>query len=411
MEKQEILNEAYQQNMVNEAHRYEALFNHASMGIVVVNSKSIIQSVNPFALHLFGYTIEELIGKPIEILIPIRYHDRHVSHTNAYRTNPKNRSMGNGMDLFAIKKDGKEFSVEVSLGNYEVNDDKHVIAFISDISVRKKAEKEFDQLNDELEATVEKRTHELTEAMHQLEQSKEDLAKLLRKEKDLSELKSRFVSMASHEFRTPLSTVLSSAYLIKKYITEAEQSKRDKHIDRIISSVNMLTDILNDFLSVGKIEEGKMQVKLSEFDIEETMVEIIEEIKNNIKNQQTIQYIHSGDKIVQLDASMLKHIVLNLLSNASKFSPENSKIEVTTNVTQHQYTLTIQDYGMGISISDQEHLMERFFRGSNAENIQGTGLGLHIVSKYAEVMNGTVVCKSELEKGTTFIVTFTPKKS
>ncbi len=407
----DMASEAHQLDMTNEAHRYEALFNHASMGIVVVNSQAQILSVNPFALYLFGYTIEELIGKPIELLIPMRFHHKHEAHRNGYIKKPNSRPMGVGMDLFAVKKDGKEFPVEVSLGNYDNNREKNVIAFISDISVRKKAETELDKLNDELEATVEKRTHELTEAMHELEQSKEELSKMLRKEKDLSELKSRFVSMASHEFRTPLSTVLSSAYLIQKYITTEEQPKREKHIERIISSVNMLTDILNDFLSVGKIEEGKMQVKISEFDIEKTLIAIIEEIKNNIKSQQIIQYKHIGNKIVQLDVGMLKHIVLNLLSNASKFSPEKSNIEISTKVTSHQYVLTVQDYGMGISATDQEHLMERFFRGSNADNIQGTGLGLHIVSKYAEIMNGTVTCKSELEKGTLFTITFTTKTS
>ncbi|MFN0083668.1 MAG: PAS domain S-box protein [Ferruginibacter sp.] len=245
---------AIEQNNFNQSYRYEALFNHASMGIVVVNSKGIILSVNPFALNLFCYPIEELISKPIEILIPQRFHHKHIDHREHYTQNAKSRPMGVGMTLFAVKKDGKEFPIEVSLGNYEKDGDKNVIAFISDVSIRKNAEAEIIKLNDELEATVEQRTKELTDAMHQLEKSKEELSKSLAKEKDLSELKSRFVSMASHEFRTPLSTVLSSSYLIEKYTSEDDQPKREKHLQRIVSSVNMLTDILNDFLSFGKIE-------------------------------------------------------------------------------------------------------------------------------------------------------------
>jgi PAS domain S-box-containing protein len=538
-------------NNTNQLHRYEALFNHASMGIVVVNSKSLIQSVNPFALNLFGYTTEELIGKPIEVLIPNRYHHKHVEHRDGYIHKPKSRPMGLGLDLFAVKKGGTEFPVEVSLGNYENNGDKNVIAFINDISVRKKAEVEIEKLNDELEATVEQRTKDLRETLEQLEISKDKLedalsfqkailanagamiigtddegiiktfnpeaerelgysagelvdkhkpllfhdkdevinrakelseelkknfiagmevffakARLglhneyewtyirknglrfpvllnvtamkddenniigflgialniseskkteqelqvaLEKEKELGELKSRFVSMASHEFRTPLSTVLSSSYLIEKYTSAEDQQKREKHLQRIVSSVNMLTDILNDFLSVGKIEEGKIQVRLTHFNISDQVTAIAEEIKNNLKKEQKIIYRHEGNTDVVMDASLLKHIIMNLISNAGKFSPEYSPIEIKTVVAGKHITLSVKDHGIGISKEDQKHLMERFFRGANAGNIQGTGLGLHIVSKYAELMNGTVECKSVLEKGTEFIITFNAK--
>jgi PAS domain S-box-containing protein len=395
--------------IANEAHRYEALFNHASMGIVVANSTAKILSVNPFALKLFGYTIDELIEKPIEVLIPMRFQHKHVEHRNGYIKKPNNRSMGVGIDLFAVKKNGIEFPVEVSLGNYESNGEKNVIAFISDISVRKKAELGIEKLNNDLEGAIQQRTLELTEAMQKLEESKEELYKSLAKEKELNELKSRFVSMASHEFRTPLSTVLSSSYLIQKYLTEEDQPKREKHLQRIVSSVNMLTDILNDFLSVGKIEEGKMQVRLSEFSIENHIKAITTEIKYNLKEGQIIQYIHEGDNVVFMDASLFKHIILNLVSNASKFSHKNSKIEINTIGSKTQVILTVKDHGIGISVDDQKHLMERFFRGANAGNIQGTGLGLHIIAKYAELMNGEISYESEIEKGTTFKIIFTKK--
>jgi PAS domain S-box-containing protein len=393
-------------NPFNESNRYEAFFNFASMGIVVVNSKSLIQSVNPFALKLFGYSMEEIINKPIEVLIPQRYHDKHIGHRDAYTKNPKSRPMGVGVDLFALKKDGTEFPVEVSLGNYDNNGERNVIAFISDISIRKRAESEIDKLNGELEITVEQRTKELTETLHQLEQSKEELSKSLAKEKELNELKSRFVSMASHEFRTPLSTVLSSAYLIEKYNNTEDQPKREKHLQRIISSVNMLTDILNEFLSVGKIEEGKIQVRLIEFDLQKQIEEILQEMQSNAKKEQQIQYAHFGEPLVILDVSLIKHIVMNLISNAIKFSGEKSKIEVKTVVREKTIELSVKDFGIGISPDDQTHLMERFFRGKNAINIQGTGLGLHIIAKYAELMNGRVSCTSELDKGTEFVLTF-----
>jgi len=530
---------------------FEALFEYATMGILVTDSSGKITAINPFALKEFGYTEKELLGKKIETLIPCRFHKKHVHHREKYSENPQIRPIGIGMDLFALRKDGTEFPVEVSLGNYHSNGNEFVIAFISNISVRKEVEVKIEQLNDELEATVKKRTSDLNDTMQQLEMSKntledvlsfqkaildnagamiiatdekgviklfnpetslnigyhesevinrntpllfhdkteiarmrkelfdefgitvkddfavlveksrrniheeeqytyirkngtsfpvsltitairdndaeitgfmgiaidiserkkaeEDLLELLEKEKELNELKSRFVSMASHEFRTPLSTVLSSAYLLEKYITTDEQPKREMHLQRIISSVNMLTDILNDFLSLGKIEEGKIQVRLTRFNIKELLTAIAEEIKNMLKKNQNIRYHHEGIPDVVLDASLLKHIIMNLVSNASKFSPEASSIEIKTTNRNKHIILSVKDHGIGISNGDQKHLMERFFRGANAGNIQGTGLGLHIVSKYAELMNGIVQCKSELEKGTEFFITFNIK--
>ncbi len=393
-------------NTINDFYRYEAMFNNASLGIVIADSKAIVQSVNPFALALFGYTVDEVIGQAIELLVPHRYHHQHVHHRDGYIADPKSRPMGVGLDLFGSKKDGTEFPVEVSLSSYIDKEEKYVIAFISDISVRKNAEAEIIKLNNDLESTVEQRTHELTTAMQLLEASKAEISSSLEKEKELGELKSRFVSMASHEFRTPLSTILSSTYLIEKYTQTDEQHKRDKHLQRIISSVHMLTDILNDFLSVGKIEEGKIPVRSSTFNVQELLTSTLDEIKNNLKYQQEVLYRHSGETTVTLDPSLLKHIIMNLVSNASKFSAEKDSIEITTCRVPGELLLSVKDIGMGISKEDQKHLMERFFRGANAGTIQGTGLGLHIVSKYCELMNGTVTCESELGKGTIINISF-----
>lgn len=395
-----------EQLLEQDKQRFLAFFENASMGIIETNTHAEIIYINNFALRLFGYELQEVLNKNIETLIPKRFHSKHVHHRENYIEHPKNRPMGVGMDLYAIKKNGREFPVEVSLSTYSRNGKQYVIAFVSDISIRKASELEVQKLNDELEETVELRTRELKAAVRELERSKEELSKALQNEKELSELKSRFVSMASHEFRTPLSTVLSSAYLLEQYNVGEERSKREKHLKRIISSVNMLTDILNDFLSVGKIEEGKIHVKFSEFNIQKMMDAVIEEMKHNLRKGQMVHYEHQGATSLVLDASLLKHIVMNLISNASKFSPESSFIQIRTIISHNQFVLSVQDQGIGISREDQKHLMERFFRGTNAMNIQGTGLGLHIVSKYAELMRGTITCDSKLQVGTTFITTF-----
>lgn len=370
-----------------------ALFDQAALGIVTVNPQGLIVRINNFALLQFGFEAEEVIGSKIEKLIPMRYRERHEAHRNDFSgENPHQRPMGLGMDLWALRKDGTEFPVEVSLSSYTTSEGTFSIAFISDITVRKSHEDALRQMNDELEKQVDARTRSLREA--------------LEREKELGELKSRFVSMASHEFRTPLSTILSSAYLISKYDKSEEQPKRDKHVQRIVSSVNVLTDILNDFLSVGRIEEGRIQVRKVPFNLQDWMKELLAELKQLLKTNQRFDIHHEGKGDVFLDPSLLRHIVQNLVSNAIKFSPEGAAIDIRSKQSQGLLSIAISDRGIGISDEDQKHLFERFFRGANAINIQGTGLGLHIVGRYAELLNGHVSFASRLNEGTTITVTF-----
>ena len=396
---------------------FEALFNNAAIGIITVDNKGMIVLMNHFALRQFGYEEIELMGQPIEKLIPKRFSHRHERHRDGYLAHTENsRPMGMGMDLFAVKKDGTEFPVEVSLSSYKIKEAQFAIAFVSDITVRKRSEDALIKLNAQLENLVKERTQDLSETVDKLElqihEAREkdvQLRKSLEKEKELNELKSRFVSLASHEFRTPLSTILSSAYLVSKYLSAEDQPRREKHIDRIVSSVNTLTDILNDFLSVGKIEEGKIQVRFADFHITELSNALLNELNTILKKGQKIIYHHSGETHVYLDPSLLKHIIMNLISNAIKFSPEGAQIKVNTSSQGKEVIVSVKDTGLGISKEDQEHLFERFFRGTNVTNIQGTGLGLHIVARYVELMNGRIEVNSDLDKGTEFVITFVNK--
>jgi len=401
--------------------KFEALFEYAALGILVVNQKGEIVLANTFLLSQFGYTnSNEIIGKKMEVLIPQRFHHVHVKDRDGYIEKPERRPMGMGMDLYAAKKNGEEFSVEVSLNNYKVGEDSFVIAFVSDITKRKEIEnatvlqkeqlasinQRIEQFNNDLEQQVALRTTQLQQTLTELEISKNELQKALSKEKELGDLKTRFVSMASHEFRTPLSTIMSSASLVSKYITEEEQEKRDKHIGRIKSAVNHLTEILNDFLSIEKIEDGNMIANFSIFDMKELLTTIINELTGIVKPGQEIIYLHQGGQTITLDPFLLRNVMINLLSNAIKFSPENSKIKVDSKFNNGQIEIRIKDSGIGIPIKDKQHLFERFFRGANVTNIQGTGLGLHIVDKYVELMDGEIDFTSKLDQGTTFVLTF-----
>ena len=403
---------------LNNDIRFEALFNSASLGIIVVNKKGVIVLANHFANQLFKYNTKSMEGEMLEKLIPQRYHHNHVGHRESYANNPKARGMGIGMSLSAIKYDGTEFPVEVSLGHFKIQEEAYVLAYIADITKRKQNEEqiilqkadlelmneEMRKLNANLEAKVNARTIELQKTLNELEVSKEELTISLEKEKEVNDLKSRFVSMASHEFRTPLSTILSSISLLAKYNTTEDQPKRDRHIDRIKSSVKTLTDILNEFLSLGKIEEGKVEVKAETFDLTEFINEIINEMNVLLKPNQNLQCTHAGTPLTYLDSNLLKHVLVNLISNAIKFSPENAIISIQSKIDDKYTYIQINDQGIGIPKADQVHLFERFFRASNVTNIQGTGLGLHIVGRYVELLNGHINYTSELEKGSTFTI-------
>jgi PAS domain S-box-containing protein len=404
-----------------ESVQFDALFQYASIGILLANQRAEIILANNFLLQLFGYSqLSELQGKPVEALLPGRFRTGHTGYRDNYMTQPGQRAMGTGRDLFALRKNGEEFQVEVSLSTYRKEDRLFVIAFVNDITERKASEKlllqqqqqlekvnvAMDRLNTELEGKVALRTQELQETMKMLERSRDEMYRALNKEKQLGEMKSRFVSMASHEFRTPLSTILSSASLASKYVKTEEQDKRDKHINRIKSAVYNLTDILNEFLSIGKLEDGKIKPTISSFNIEEKIRSICKEMQALARPGQKIQFVHNGDELVNLDQTLLRNILINLLSNAIKFSHPETPISVECRVDEGGISLKVTDKGIGMSAEDREHLFERFFRGANASNIQGTGLGLHIVSKYVELLNGTIDCHTELDKGTVFAIRF-----
>jgi PAS domain S-box-containing protein len=406
-------------------YKYEAFFSYATIGIVVANTRGEIIDFNRYAETQFGYEKTEVLGKPVEILLPGSIHDKHVKHRAHFNKAPQNRSMGAGRDLHARKKDGTDFPVEVSLSHYNVRNESYVIAFIIDISIRKSNEKlvleqkaalekittEVQILNTELEQKVQERTMMLKETLAELEKSREELSETLEKEKELGDLKSRFVTMASHEFRTPLSTILTSLSLIGKYISTEDQDKRMKHIVRSKEAVSNMKNILEDFLSLGKLEEGKIHAQFALMNLKEFFETTIEDVNSLLKIGQHISYMHEGDTTIYLDNNLLKNIIINLISNAIKFSPEHSTIFVSSFVTEDHIKITVRDQGIGISEEDLQHLFERFFRAKNAQNIQGTGLGLHIISKYLELLDGTINLNSELGKGTEFFIDFERKYS
>lgn len=372
---------------------FRALFDHATISILVVSEDGVIVLANPNSESLFGYRSEELVGRPVEILVPKMHRHSHSSHRQVFFRHPKARPMGQGMELHAQKKDGSEFPVEISLGHYELEGFRFAVAFVNDITERKQMELELKSLNTELEQKIKARTQELADT--------------LERERKIGEMKSAFVSKASHEFRTPLSTVLSSISLIQRYNDSGQLEKSRKHISRIKDSVQNLNNILNDFLSLDKLEQGRVQAEKEMFDLKKLSSEVAGALDDIRKEGQKIIHSHQGATDVFLDRKVVHNVLLNLLPNAIKYSEKN--IDLITRVEAENIMIVVEDRGMGIPLEDQEHLFSKFFRAKNASHIQGTGLGLHIVKRYVELLDGTIDFSSTPGEGTRFELLFMQK--
>jgi len=407
-----------QQRMDYEKTHMASLFENATEGILLTDKSGKIVLVNPAAERMFGYAANELQGEEIEKLIPRRFHGKHGGHRDKFYEKPSNRSMGVGRELYASRKDETEFPVEISLSHYKQRNETFVIAFIVDITARKEIEQnlirqkaelekisnDIRKLNADLEGKVEERTIILKEALQKLEESQIELSEALDKERQLNEIKSRFVSMASHEFRTPLSTILSSATLVSKYPSAEEFEKREKHIRRIKDSVNHMNELLEDFLSLGKLEEGKVSISGSAFDVKDFAEDVVDEMRAHLKPGQDIIIQHDGDARFTTDKRMLKNILFNMLSNAIKFSPEGKEVALRTQNANGKLMIVVKDQGIGIPEEDQPHLFSTFFRAKNVSNIQGTGLGLPIVKRYVNLLGGDIELQSKLGEGTEIMV-------
>lgn len=408
------------------SNTFQSIFYSCVEGILLV-SQGKITLANPQCEALFGYAPGELLGMGIEELMPKDVRAKHVVDRQNYDKRPEPRQMGVGRDLVGLKKDGSTFSVEVSLNVAQVDDKDVTIAHIIDISKRKEIEQELkhseEQLTHyaaELEQRVNDRTKKLNAAVDELQQTNADLELQIKerikaenearialgKEKELHELKTRFVSMASHEFRTPLSAILSSVSLIGKYDTEETKDKKLKHINRIKSSVGELTSILNDFLSMDRLDAGKLSVWNKQIKLCDFLHEIVDEMRELMKRDQQLDLTcHHPHSTFVTDHQILKQVLVNLLSNAIKYSPEQSIIRMQVSLMSDTLDIEVIDQGIGIPQADQKYLFDKFFRAHNAAHIQGTGLGLNIVRKYLELIQGEIAFESQEGKGSTFKLT------
>jgi len=385
----------------------KAIIKNAIDGIITIDERGLIETINPAACGLFGYLPEEIIGKNISFLMPAPDRDQHDEYIRRYQHTGVPHIIGIGREVTGLRKDKTTFPFRLGVSEVAYSGRKIYTGFIHDLSKQKEAEEQLKDYAMHLEDLVQERTQSLKETVMALQNAKEEVSLSLEKEKELGQLKSRFVSMASHEFRTPLSAIQLSASLVDKYAQAFQSENIAKHVNKIKNAVGNLTTILNDFLSLEKLEAGKVEPTFTYFDLVKLSEEITEEMQMIAKQNQHIIYQHTGkESMVKLDPNLLKNCVFNLIANAIKYSGENSFIEFNTEIDDNGCTVVIKDNGIGIPEKDQKHLFEPFFRAHNTGNIPGTGLGLNIVARYTQLMHGKIEFNSDVNQGTSFTISF-----
>lgn len=389
------------------------LFESVSEGIIVVNKNHMVVAINASANKMFGYEEGELKGKHLDLLIPQKYRHTHDMHVDHFLESSENRQMGHGRDLYGLCKDGTKFPVEAGLNPFTLDGHHYVMAMVIDISIRKTQEKEILDLNTKLEQKIEQRTEELEKTVTELEdeiikrkEAENKIKESLRKERELNDLKTKFLSLVSHEFKTPLSGILTSTTLIGKYIQTEQQKKREKHLKTIKNKVKYLNNILDDFLSVERLETGKVNYKFSSFPLSKVTNEVIYDANMLLKDGQKISYPKNIDEIIlDFDEKILELILTNLINNAIKYSPENSTISIEAFTQENMLSITVKDQGIGIPEKEQKYIFKRYFRAENALLNQGTGIGLNIIQSHLENLGGNIIFTSKENEGSTFTVT------
>ena len=391
---------------------FKLLSEAISEGIIIVNEKQEVVASNGAANTMFGYDKDELLGEQLNVLIPRKYHKSHDGHFNNFIDHSHKRQMGHGRDLYGLRKDGTTFPVEAGLNPFQIYENTYVMALVSDITIRKKQEDKIRELNANLEEKITERTKALEKTVAQMQKevakrraAENKMKESLRKERELNELKTKFLSMVSHEFKTPLSGILTSATLIGKYKEEEQQDKREKHLKTIKAKIKYLDNILSDFLSIERLETGKTVYKFSEFPLSKVVNEVIYDANMLLKDGQSIEYPHNIDSIfLEFDEKILELILTNLINNAIKYSSEDSTIHVSVKVKNNDLFITVKDNGIGIPEKEQKYIFNRYFRAENALVNAGTGIGLNIIKSHLENLGGHITFTSVEGKGSSFVV-------
>ena len=393
---------------------YKICFDSLLEGLCIANEEGRIIMVNSALEDIFGYKKAELIGKKIALLIPESHRNIHLKQFDSYTKVPKKYKKGKGREFLGLHKDGRILDLEIGLNHFNHEGSFFAKALISEISVRKQKEHRIKEKNRNLEFEVKQQTAQLINIVSKLERSNLKLKEEIKerviaekkvnmaftREKELNVMQTKFISMVSHEFKTPLSGIMTSASLIDKYNEKTTDEKIAKHVTTIKSLAIQINNILDDFISLEKTESENYPLYLSKFRFCDLINKILQDSKAILKEGQRIEITPCKFPIeVWQDRKAVEIIIKNVLYNAIKYSPEHSVIKIKVE-RNDLLKMSIEDQGIGISKDAQKYIFDKFYRGKNALTVQGTGIGLNTVRRYLDKLNGSIEIQSEENKGT-----------
>ena len=398
---------------------FDTLFEAVSEAVIVIDESKKIKIINSSAEKIFGYHQHELLDENIEVLTTPEQKNILENYFDTFLNNQKKQQINKEENIHAVHKNGTIFPIEFGLNPFETHGKKFIMILITDITFRKEKSTEVLELNTKLESNIKERTQGLTDSVKKLEKMNQKLDEenkkrieaekkvtiALKKERELNELKTKFLSMVSHEFKTPLSGISISVMLLKKYILTEQQKKREKHLSIINSKVHYLNSILNNFLSIEKLENQEIQYNITTFKIKLVFDEVLNNANLLFKEGQEIVCISNFENIVlHQDQKIIELALSNLVSNAIKYSDKNTKIFVTVDQNKEDTIIKIIDKGFGIPKKEQKNIFKRYYRAENVLLIEGTGIGLNIIKTHIENLGGSIIFKSEHNVGSTFTV-------
>ncbi len=383
-----------------------AIFDSVHTGILVIDNKTeeIIKS-NPVAAEMIGDKEFNIIGNNYRQYLDFDENNnikigQLIENKRNFESNLK-------------KSNGKLIPILRTVSFINTGNNYYRIESFIDISERKKAELALKQANELLELKVQERTEDLQLLVHKLkneikekENAQKELIRMLEREKELSDLKTKFVSMVSHEFRTPLTIIRSSAQLVEKFYSALNDEEKKEYLDRIIKTVDFMKDLIENVIFIGKSDIDKIKSNPIKIKIDEFCKNVINDFQLTLPAKRIINYNFEGNNSeINIDSKLLRHIIVNLVSNAVKYSDDDKPIEIDVALKDNQLNLKVKDYGIGIAEEEQNRIFDLFFRGKNVGNISGTGLGMSIILRALEILNGKVSVKSKLNQGSVFTVT------
>jgi PAS domain S-box-containing protein len=378
--------------------RFSLLLEAAPDAILEVDPQGRIVVANTEAERLFQRSREELVGLPVESLLPERFRGGHFAHRAHYGAHPVRRPMGAGLDLYAVRKDGTEFAVDINLSPLPQGPEAgHVMCVLRDVSQRRGAEEKIRILNQSLE----RRSSELAVANQELSSRNQEVERANR-------LKSEFLASMSHELRTPLNTILGFSELLSEQNAGPLNEKQKRFLTHIQHDASHLLELINDVLDLSKIEAGRLELRLEEFPMAVAAAEVLTSIRPLAATKGiSLEGDLDTQLLLQADRLRFKEILYNLLSNAIKFTPSGGRVWIESSTADGSVCILVGDTGIGIEPDDQDEIFESFRQVSATTKgvREGTGLGLAITKRLVEHHGGKIWVDSEPGKGSRFCFT------